>query len=195
MRLILVRHGITLWNQEKRIQGHSDQPLCEVGVAEMTARQLPNELRTLAWYCSPLSRATQSATLLGLKHAAIEPRLIEMDWGDWEGHILKPLRKKIGQPMRDNEARGVDFRPPGGESPRDVQRRVQEWARTAHKKHDQCGAVVHKGIIRCVYALAKRWDMRGDSPIQFDWTAAHEFECDDDGAFSDHHRAIQLAAN
>ena len=54
----------------------------------------------------------------------VEPRLVEMDWGDYEGYTLAELRAARGVDLAANEARGLDFRPPGGESPRDVQARL-----------------------------------------------------------------------
>src|SRR3546814_10532072 len=51
--------------------------------------------------------------------------LVETDWGAWEGRTLAELRADLGAGMAANEARGLDFRPPGGESPRDVQDRMR----------------------------------------------------------------------
>ena len=62
--------------------------------------------------------------LLGLDPRP-EPRLVEMAWGEWEGRRLADLRAELGDAMIENEARGLDFRPPGGESPRDVQERLK----------------------------------------------------------------------
>ena len=192
MKLLLIRHGITDWNLEKRIQGRTDQPLSDQGIRDMRACELPSSLQLMKWYCSPLLRARQSAELMGLHEAEPQDALVEMHWGEWEGEVLKPLRKKLGQPMRDNEARGLDFRPPGGESPRDVQDRLLGWIQSRRGRHSECGAVVHKGIIRCAYALARDWDMSGESPIEFDWSAAHEFRVRDDGTLSEHYRSIKL---
>ena len=134
MKLVLLRHGMTAWNLEKRIQGRIDQPLSTAGRQQFQNLVLPSAFTTYRWYCSPLSRATQTAELLGLTDVEIEAALIEMNWGDWEGEILKPLRKRLGDEMRDNESRGLDFCPPGGESPRQVQVRLQIFE---YKYHHQ----------------------------------------------------------
>lgn len=178
MKLYLIRHGLTDWNTEKRIQGRIDRPLCSDGIAALKQYRLSAEMLAMRWYCSPLKRARQSAELLGIKNPVIESALIEMDWGDWEGKILKPLRKQLGDVMRENEARGLDFCPPNGESPRQVQQRLQPWLERIADHGKDCGAIVHKGIIRCIYSIATGWDMRGESPVEFDWYAAHEFEVD-----------------
>lgn len=192
MKLVLLRHGVTDWNAEKRIQGRIERPLSEAGIEGLKSRALPEALRQLSWYCSPMLRARQTAELLGFRDPILEAALKEMNWGDWEGEILKPLRKKLGDTMRDNEARGLDFCPPNGESPRQLQARLKPWLKAIARHHQDCGAVVHKGIIRCLYALAFGWDMRGESPIEFDWTGAHEFEVTSDGRLSEYYRAIAI---
>ena len=192
MRLVLLRHGPTEWNAEKRIQGQIDNPLSELGVKQVKRVRLSDELRQLAWYTSPLKRARETAALLGIS-PKVEPALTEMHWGDWEGEILKPLRKRLGDEMRDNEARGLQFCPPGGESPAQVQHRLKVWLKQLAVKNEDCGAIVHKGIIRCMYALASGWDMRGDSPIGFDWRQAHEFHLNDSGKLIDSYRSFKIS--
>ena len=193
MKIVLVRHGPTEWNASKRIQGRIDNPLSELGVEQVKRRQLPLELRQMAWYTSPLRRARETAELMGINNPVVAPALVEMHWGDWEGEILKPLRKRLGDEMRHNEARGLDFRPPGGESPRQVQRRIATWLKRLALKREDCAAVSHKGIIRCFYSLASGWDMRGDSPIGFDWRQAHEFHLNDSGKLIDSYRSFKIS--
>lgn len=192
MRLVLLRHGPTEWNAQKRIQGRIDQPLSDSAVQTLGGRRLPANLQQLNWYCSPLLRARHTAELLGIVEPIIEPALTEMNWGDWEGHILKPLRKQIGDAMRENESRGLDFCPPNGESPRQVQQRLGDWLRQISVDAEDTGAMVHKGIIRCAYALATGWDMRGESPIQFNWEAGHEFEVSKTGVILPDYSEVKL---
>jgi probable phosphoglycerate mutase len=192
MRLILVRHGQTDWNAEKRIQGRIDQPLSASTIEQLEHRQLSTELSQLQWYVSPLQRARHTAELLGIDGPTIEPALTEMDWGDWEGIILKPLRKQLGDVMRDNEKRGLDFCPPNGESPRQLQQRLSGWLRQIAVDSQDSGAVVHKGIIRCAYSLAMGWDMCGESPIQFDWEQGHEFQISSTGEVGPAYAEINL---
>ena len=191
MKLLLLRHGMTAWNLDKRVQGRIDQPLCATGRERLLSFRLPDWTRSCRWYSSPLRRATQSADLLGLDYT-VESALIEMSWGEWEGRILKPLRRELGETMRDNEARGLDFRPPGGESPRQVQARLEPWLTRIAVRGDDCAAMVHKGIIRCIYSLASGWDMRGESPVDFAWDALHGFELFADGKLADSYEVIPL---
>ncbi len=194
MKLLLIRHGLTEWNAEKRIQGKIDTPLSQAGIDQVNSRRLPPELRAMTWYTSPMQRARQTAKLMGIEDPIIEPALTEMDWGEWEGEILKPLRKRLGGPMRDNEAKGLDFCPPQGESLRQVQHRIKTWLEKIAVNNEDCGAVVHKGIIRCAYSMASGWDMRGESPVSFDWEQGHLFELTDSGTLEASFTSIHLTA-
>ena len=192
MKLLLLRHGMTAWNLEKRVQGRIDQPLCSAGRDALVQLSLPSWTREYRWYCSPLQRATQTAQLLGIDDFQIDEALLEMSWGDWEGEILKPLRRRLGDRMRHNESRGLDFQPPGGESPRQVQERLRPWLRRVAATRRDSAAVVHKGVIRCIYSLALGWDMCGESPVDFAWDALHRFELDASGELGDSYQVIPL---
>jgi broad specificity phosphatase PhoE len=130
---------------------------------------------------SPLSRCVQTAALLGASDATREPRIIEMDWGEWEGRTLAELREELGDAMTQNEARGLDFRPPGGESPRAVIERIKPWLREVAAAGVPTLAITHRGVIRAILAEASGWDMRGKPPAKLDWRAVHFFMLDAQG--------------
>ncbi len=192
MNLALLRHAATDWNLEKRVQGRIDQPLSKFGQQQCQGLSVPPELCAYRWYCSPLRRAIETAKLLNIGAVEIEAALIEMSWGDWEGEVLKPLRKRLGDEMRINESRGLDFCPPGGESPRQVQARLRPWLEQIATSGQDTAAIVHKGIIRCIYALACNWDMRGESPVNFTWDSLHQFELSADGKLLNSYQSIPL---
>src|SRR5213075_2446753 len=125
--LALLRHSDTAWSAEGRIQGRSDAPLSEAGRAALSALRLPAACRGMRVVTSPLARCVETAALLGFPRAAHELLIAEMSWGAWEGRRLEDLRAELGEAMRDNEARGLDFRSEGGESPREVLARVSPW--------------------------------------------------------------------
>ncbi len=193
MKLALIRHAATDWNELRRLQGRVDRPLSPAGRARVQQQCLPPGFDDFDWFCSPLGRARESADLLGISGYRIDQALIEMDWGDWEGQVFKQLRRELGDSVRDNEARGLDFRPPGGESPREVQLRLVTWLASIAASGRNVGAVAHQGTVRCIYALASGWDMCGESPIDFDWNAVHLFDFDAHGQLSDSYRAVPLA--
>ena len=171
--LALLRHAETAWNAERRIQGQTDVPLSEAGRASLRGRALPPACRGLRVVTSPLARCVETAALLGIPEAPREPRLMEMNWGDWQGEVLPELRERFGRTMQDNEDRGLDFRPPGGESPREVWARVGAWLKELEQP---TLAVTHRGVIRAVLSLATGWDFLGKPPAKLDWSAVHFFE-------------------
>jgi 2,3-bisphosphoglycerate-dependent phosphoglycerate mutase len=171
--LALLRHAETAWSRDGRIQGRANVPLLEnVGVS------LPAACQGMRIVTSPLARCVKTAALLGAPDAEREPRIVEMNWGDWEGESLAALRERLGEEMRINEARGLDFRPPNGESPREVTVRVKSWLREVAAAGAPTLAVTHRGVIRAVLAEASGWDMRGAPPAKLDWAAVHLFALD-----------------
>ncbi len=163
--LVLIRHGPTQWNLERRIQGRADPPLAPEGRDAVAAWRLPPEISDdWIWLTSPLARARETAALLHEAPASVEPALIEMDWGAWEGRRLTELRSEGGAAMAAAEARGLDLQPPGGESPRQVQDRLRPFLARLAASGRPTVAVTHKGVIRALYALASGWDMTGRAP-------------------------------
>jgi probable phosphoglycerate mutase len=180
--LAVIRHGATAWNDAGRMQGRQDIPLTDAARAFFAARTTPPELDGFAWAASPLGRARETARLLAPDiPLAIEPALIEMGWGDWEGATLETLRAEHGPGFADIEDRGLDFQPPGGESPRMVQARLQPWLARLDAAGRPTVAVTHKGVIRALLGLATGWDFLGKPPARLDWTAAHLFAVDPAG--------------
>jgi broad specificity phosphatase PhoE len=176
--LALIRHMPTEWNAARRLQGREDVPLA---VETAPDWHVPAELDGLRWLSSPLRRATGTARRLGIAEPEIEPRLAEMRWGDWEGETLAGLRARLGGTMAAAEAAGLDFRPPGGESPREVQARVMPLLAEIARAGRPTAAVTHKSVIRAVLALATGWDMRDKPPHRLSWSAAQLFRLDDQG--------------
>jgi probable phosphoglycerate mutase len=175
--LALIRHMPTVWNAEGRLQGGRDAPLDQDAIPDW---RLPPELAGFRFLVSPLVRARETAERLGIA-AQIEPRLGEMSWGEWEGRTLADLRGELGAAMGDLEARGLDFRAPTGESPRDVQARVAPLLAEIAATGLSTGAVTHKGVIRSILARATGWDMLGKPPHRLSWSAAHLFRLDTAG--------------
>lgn len=173
-RLALIRHGATAWNAEGRIQGRADIALSPAGIAELQALRPPAPLDGAVWLTSPLRRARQTAEILN-GGAAVEDRLIETHWGAWEGlatAITHPRAERLAEPGRT----GLDFRPPGGESPRDVQERLHCLFAELATRGGSFVGVTHKGVIRAALSLAIGWDMETKPPVKLRWRAAHLFD-------------------
>lgn len=180
-RIAFLRHGKTAWNAEGRLTGRADIPLSPEGRSTIAKRRLPDDFRAAAWHISPLRRARETAELLGSPGGETEPRLVEMDFGSYEGRRLEELRESLGAEMRENEDRGLDFQPPGGESPRAVQQRLRPFLSDVAAQGGLHVAVCHKSIIRCVLALAFDWPMLGRPPARLKWDCLHLFRLERDG--------------
>ncbi len=126
--LWLVRHGQTAWNVEGRFQGQADPPLNAEGRAE--ARRLAVQLRgrTMdALYSSDLRRARQTADILSRavgKPVLLEPRLREINQGQWEGMLFTDISRQLPEISQVRQRNALDFRPPGGETVREMAARV-----------------------------------------------------------------------
>ena len=181
MPVLLVRHGRTEWNEQGRIQGHTDIPLSGEGRARLRESRIPTPFAGFRWHSSPLGRAVESARLLGASLTSVDARLMEMRWGEWEGETRASLRARLGERMLRMEDRGIDFRPPGGESPRELTRRLEGWLRDVRAGGQGVIAVTHKGVVRAALALATGWDLRGSAPRRLDWERAHLFSVREGG--------------
>lgn len=119
-RLIIVRHGESAWNVERRVQGQADPPLSEVG--RQQARALAEAMRKprlAALYCSPLHRARETAALVAAPHG-LRPQVVdalrEIDLGVWQGRTHSELSADPSETYRQWRSDPSTVRPPGGET-------------------------------------------------------------------------------
>lgn len=98
IRLLLVRHGLTVWNQERRYIGSDDIPLNEIGKHQAAA--LANRLKEEnvdAIYSSDLKRSLETASIIGESwkiQPKIDPRLREMSFGVFEGLTFQEAQER-----------------------------------------------------------------------------------------------------
>ena len=177
MNIAFIRHGPTEWNALGRMQGRRDIPLSVEGRQTIAQWRVPDALAVNArWLSSPLIRAVETARHLAGAEPALEPALTEMDWGDWEGYSHEEIERRDGDAFTRNAARGLDFRPPGGESPRDVVARVVDWLETVAGSSPTLICVTHNGVLGALLALATGWDMTGKPPIRLRPATLHRFD-------------------
>jgi broad specificity phosphatase PhoE len=165
--LWLIRHAQTLWNAEKRIQGQSDTPLSPMGIAQ--AELLRNRLRGVAFdqiYSSDTERAHHTARLVfGGREILLEPRLREMSYGTLEGKTRTELVGEEREAFLKYWHDPFETRTPGGESWRDLDRRVVTWLKTLPKE-GRVAALSHGGTIRSALFYVtgtpkkRAWDAR-----------------------------------
>ena len=94
MILYVVRHGQTIWNLEKRVQGITDIPLTEVGIeSAKELKELVDTLNIDVVISSPLKRARDTAKILidSKLPINIDDRIKERDWGMNEGALIEAV--------------------------------------------------------------------------------------------------------
>lgn len=136
-----------------------------MGERQVRSWRLPLEWQSATCLCSPLLRARGTASLLQLDYQ-LEERLIEMDWGKFEGMTLACLRADSRNNMPALESAGIDFRPPGGESPRDVVNRLRPLIASVRQGENDQIWITHKGVRNACLALATGWEMKSKPPFK-----------------------------
>ena len=175
----MLRHAPTVWNASSRLQGLTDTCLSAEGERAARSWHLPAPADGWKRVSSPLQRARRTAELVRPSiPVTIDSRLREMSFGVWEGFTVKELRAAGGEAFATAEAAGLDFHPPGGESPRDAMARLSHWSSTLA---EPVVAVSHKAAIRALLALATGWNMLGRPPHKLDWKCVHFFVAQDEG--------------
>jgi broad specificity phosphatase PhoE len=178
----ILRHAPTEWNALGRLQGLTDTCLSPDGEALARCWRLPAPADGWKRMSSPLQRARRTAELLQpFAAVSIDTALREMSFGVWEGRTLVELRTTGGAAFAAAEAAGLDFQPPGGESPRTAMARIGGWAGRIAQAGEPVVAVSHKAAIRALLALATGWNMLGRPPHRLDWRSVHFFVAHDDG--------------
>jgi broad specificity phosphatase PhoE len=152
VRVLLARHGETVFNVEGRWQGQSDSALTERGLAQ--ARQLAAALGdepVATVYSSDLGRSMDTALQVAVAHGLSvepEPRLREIDVGEWAGLTRADLDARYGHLREAWATRPWTLRLPGGETLLEAQTRVLEFFTERMPRHlGQTVAVITHGAI------------------------------------------------
>lgn len=173
--ILLVRHGETHWNRQKRIQGHGDSPLTLKGIEQAkaygaTIKALIGQDSDWRLVSSPLPRCVQTAAILsevaGLDFATIEleARLKEISTGHWSGRLKAEMNP---DDLTGAGANSWFFRCPGGETYDHLAARLSSWL--AERRAGEKLVVVSHGVAgRVLRGLHMGYDpdqaLAGDSP-------------------------------
>ncbi len=160
--LYFIRHGETDWNAEGRLQGQQDIPLNARGrlqaeEAGLRLRGIAPDYGTLAYVASPMVRTRETMerlrTALDLDPEAygLDPRLVEITFGAWEGRTWKEVRKAEPQAAAARERDKWSYVPPGGESYVMLTERVRPFLDELDR---DTVVVAHGGVARAFLALA-----------------------------------------
>ncbi|MEN8200401.1 MAG: histidine phosphatase family protein, partial [Thermodesulfobacteriota bacterium] len=160
----LLRHGRTEWNEENRIQGRHDSPLSPSGREEVHGWA-----DFLAGYeidqivASDLGRVRETVAIIGQQCKDIpvlwDPELREQSWGRWEGKTFAELKREEAEELEAQIRAGWDFRPPGGESRKEVLERGLTAIRRVMARFPgkRILIVSHEGIVKSlIYHLSGR---------------------------------------
>jgi broad specificity phosphatase PhoE len=157
-----IRHGETEWNAEGRLQGTQDIPLNELGrkqaahAGNVLAGLFERDGRDkgdLAYVASPLGRARSTMDfvrkMLGLPPGgyALDDRLREIGYGEWEGSTLAEMQAKDPEFYAKRLTEKWTMSSPGGETYASVQLRMRDWYDSL--KADTV-AVAHGGTCRAL---------------------------------------------
>lgn len=163
-RILLIRHGETAWNVERRVQGHLDIPLN--GEGERQARLLGAALADEpidVIVSSDLGRALQTAEAVAATRGmaiTLDPQLRERSYGGFEGLLHSEIAARFPAEFAAWEARDVDAPLPPGRHPGETFRQFYRRATGAILAHAAAhpgktvALVCHGGVLECAYRLA-----------------------------------------
>jgi len=124
----LIRHGLTAWNLEKRLQGLADIPLCEQGRSQVASWEPALKQEKIEHIVSsPLKRSWETANIIGRYldvTVTTMPDLREQDFGQWQGMTFGEITTRFPSALEEEEKKGWQFCPPGGEARHQVARRA-----------------------------------------------------------------------
>ncbi len=168
--IAFVRHGQTELNRGGRLQGRLDAPLSELGTqqAAALARGFASAAVTRV-LSSPLRRARDTAAAIAAAHGLaveVDQRLIELDYGAWDGLPLRDVPAESWAAWRDDP----QFAPPGGERLADVTTRVGAFCAAIFDGHgdDLVVAVSHVSPIKAAVCAALGVDERATWSMHLD---------------------------
>ena len=182
MRLILVRHGETPWNEAGRYQGWEDTPLSPRGT--ITAKGIGVRLRACGinrfhLWSSDLARAAATARIAFGRVPRIDRRLRELDFGEFAGRTYQENLDHFGPRFSDWVEHRGHPPPPGGELLADFFARTEAWltgVRTMVPAGETVVAVTHGGVVRALvrpFVDEELWPGNGELTV-LQWNVGRE---------------------
>ncbi len=187
----MIRHGQTAWNAEGRLQGQKDIPLNDTGRSQAAGngaalkRILGQTVSDYDFVASPLGRTRETMEILrramGLDPLAYrtDARLVEVSFGDWEGHTLPELMAKVPERVEERMHSKWNFIPPGetAESYEILSWRIASWLADVR---GPTVCISHGGVFRAAFRLhgmaeeeAANTPIHQDRLLRIDATGMH----------------------
>lgn len=182
--LILIRHGETLWNTERRMQGHRDSALTERGLWQ--AQKLGERMKAenfSALYSSDLPRAARTAQCIAEatgRQSVEDARLRERHFGLFEGLTQAEMQVREPDIYRRFMSRDPQFAVPGGESPADFFERSRAALEDLALRHAGATIVVvtHGLVLDTAYRAASGLALEAQRPVPLVNASLNWFEFD-----------------
>lgn len=164
IELLLIRHGETAWNRERRMQGHIDIPLSDAGLrqAQALGQALAAE-RPDAIYSSDLGRARATVQPVADAHqmpVVLRESLRERCYGAFEGLLYDEISQRYPEAFAAWRARELHARFPAGEREAETQQEFHDRAVKAvtdivlAHAAGKLVVVTHGGVLDCLYREA-----------------------------------------
>jgi alpha-ribazole phosphatase len=149
LKIILIRHGKTAGNCEKRYIGRTDEVLCPEGYEELRSRKYPKCDLVL---CSPMLRCIETArTIYPSVRTRINYYIRECDFGDFEGKNYEELNGNPEYQAWIESGGSMDF--PNGEPQKDFKERCNMAFNNIIRTHNENKAIafiIHGGTIMAI---------------------------------------------
>lgn len=161
--IYFVRHGQTDWNAEQRFQGQRDIPINITGRQQASRngsvlKSLLKEPPALEYVASPMSRTRETMEIIrgemGLEEQGYrtDARLLELNYGDWEGITLQEMQRSHGSLSEARNSNKWDFVPPG-ENSESYAMQAERFAPWLDEVAHPTVCVTHGGIMRCLWKI------------------------------------------
>jgi len=185
MRLFLIRHGQTEWNNSSRAQGHTDVSLDEVGLRQSELlgasfqgvkidKVVTSDLRRSWQTAEPIARVTGAPMVK-------DPRIRERTFGDWEGQDYHLVGEQMRQMERASGQSIFEIRPPNGESMLDVWNRITPAVQDMRKEDGTLVVVSHGGASSLILAALIGGSIEISRAFRFANTGVTELHSRPDG--------------
>lgn len=199
IKLLLIRHGETDWNLERRLQGHVDIPLNSTGIQQANALAQALDCETIdAAVCSDLQRAIQTAQAIANRknlRCQTKSEWRERSFGGFEGELINVLEQRFPAEYAAWRALEVDSQFPAnaqgkinGETIRQFNARMELALRNLYQQysHQTVALVAHGGVLECIYRIAQQLPLNAPRQVTMLNASINRFE------FSMHQDQINL---
>ena len=175
MKLYVVRHATTTFNEKGTINSRYDDNLSETGKKQIPELVKKTEdLKFSKIYCSSLRRAIDTAEPIAKKHdleITVDDRITEINFGELTGKTADEMIALFGLTATELlNSYAYDFSEFEGETSEQVRNRVQDFVDFLKKQNEDVMIVTHSGIIRWLYYLLNK-----ETVGSFPNASIHEF--------------------